>query len=138
MLPWTFTGQPSTHWPRAIVGTNFAADPRRIIIHQFEGVLEVRLGDTLDRKLTGEFFVVGRPEALQPDVTAFDPPSRDGQRVSPEGLWLPPEATWAPLADEVAPEPVSEPLARRRYSLNELLEGAEHLPALYVDIDGTL
>lgn len=39
-----------------------------------------------------------------------------------------------PVAAELAPAPV----VRRRYTLDELLQGAEHLPALYVSVVGAL
>jgi hypothetical protein len=83
-----------------VIASNYAAahDGSRILLHQYEGKLEIRRGDVLDRKLTGEYFVVGRPEALQPSLAAFDGPEAHGQRISPTGLWLPPGAFWADLA----------------------------------------
>lgn len=42
------------------------------------------------------------------------------------------------VAEPVAHEPAPAPDPRRRYTLDELLQGAEHLPALYASVSSAL
>lgn len=42
------------------------------------------------------------------------------------------------VAEPVAPELEPAPVPRRRYTLDELLQGAEYLPALYASVSGAL
>lgn len=54
----TFTGQPVSEWPRWMVFLNYAYDgSSKIVVHLFEEVVTINLGDTVHRKVDGQMTI---------------------------------------------------------------------------------
>jgi hypothetical protein len=59
-VSWVYPGTdtPTSEWPRWVIFLNFGADAEKIIVHDWEGRIVCRKGDTLHRDSVGRMFVV--------------------------------------------------------------------------------